>query len=221
MEAEGRKTLGEILLLRQILERGGKTVGAQRPSDAADLFESLSQSLCQSGIAFPSKNHIGETPPAACQPEMSKTVIEGSASDRHLQSITDGEVHDALPTRRMLLGKVGETIWTMHRSPVADTALECAPISIRKSTGIPALESMEEGNRLKRGRFVQFGNELVPNILEGISAGPVRLRCANCSAFMVERACGRFVRSRSPNQQLVAVIFHHFWLSCISLFARQ
>jgi hypothetical protein len=74
---------------------------------------------------------------------MSKSMREEFATNGHLQRIADGEVHDALPARRMFLGKKDLLVGSEGCPPGAYTSFKCSTKRIRVLSRKSLLQRIE------------------------------------------------------------------------------
>ena len=168
--AQGLVALGQLLLLGQVVERRRQAVGAVLLRHAAGHPQRILQPRGQRLKALAAEHHAHMAPAAVGQGELVQPVRECQPAQAHIKLVGHGEVRQAQPAGRMLLGKVNLLLGAVLSPPLANPALQRAQHRVSELLRISALQLFEQRHRHQRGRRFEHRHYLrVPHFGQRIS----------------------------------------------------
>jgi hypothetical protein len=158
---------GELLGVRQVVDRRAQAVGAVPLRHAAQLPQGVLQPLAQTLQALREAER-GRLPVRVGQHEVVGQVRERRPGDRHPQLGQVGEVAGAEPAGFVDLGEEDFLGWAGRGPPALDVPLQGPQLAIGEAAGVAALQLLEERLGLQPAVDLQQGLDLRPHLGKGV-----------------------------------------------------
>ena len=185
---------------REVVDGGRQAVGAVPRGHATELPQGVLQPVGE-GLERLRGTQGDRLPVRVAQYEVIDQVLERLALDRDRQRVHGGEVAGGQIAGVVDLLELDVLRRSVSRLPLADPALEGAPVRVVERTGVLGLEPVEErlGGQPRLG--AQARGDGAPDVGEGIGARAVGARGfggAGERAAGAVLACGLVVHVRPP-----------------------
>ena len=162
---------GELLGVRQVVDRRAQPVGAVPLRHAAQLPQGVLQPLAEALQAL-RKADRRRLPIGVGQHEVVRQVGERLPLDGHAQVAHVREVAGAQPAGLVHLGEEDFLGRPGLGPPALDVSLQRPQLAVGEAAGVAPLQILEDGLGLQAGVDLQQGTDLGPDLAEGVGAGP-------------------------------------------------
>jgi hypothetical protein len=144
MRHQALVALGELLALRQVVDRAAEAVGAMPCGHAAQLPQRILQTVAQAGETL-GKADRHRLPVRVGQHEVVHQVLEALAGDRHVQAAHVCEVRGAQPAGMVHLAEEHLLGRPACGPPCLDTSLQGPQLAVVEAPRILLLQPGEQG----------------------------------------------------------------------------
>src|SRR4029077_9198250 len=168
---QGAVTLLEQITIAEVVDCGGKSIGAVRLGNSSQFPEGVLKSLAEALETLGKADRAG-LPVGVSQNEVIDEVVEWFAGKRDVQLVHRGEVGSAQFAGGMRLIEEHLLGWSLGSPPCLDLALQGTRLSVGELARETPLKILKKRLGLETRRELQPITQFGPDILERILPGP-------------------------------------------------